>query len=248
MQTRIKKQIDTLVNLQDIENRKAVLVEGLDHISKQLEALDQQLEALRQTITEQQTLAQNAKTEYKSLDLDLQQNQTLIKKSQNRLTAVKNSREYQALLKETEDLKSANARIEEQMLACMNQQELSEKRLLELQQEEQTLAEAVERERAKIKIEKQERQVELQNLKQQWQTVASELSKDMMVKFERLKQQRQTKGVAIVPVENAVCRGCNVNLPPQAFNELKRYDSIKFCPNCQRMIYWIPPEAVSDDQ
>jgi len=35
-----------------------------------------------------------------------------------------------------------------------------------------------------------------------------------------------------------VCSGCNVNLPPQMYNEIQRFDRIRFCPNCQRIVYW----------
>ncbi|MGB2689080.1 MAG: C4-type zinc ribbon domain-containing protein, partial [Desulfobacterales bacterium] len=49
--------------------------------------------------------------------------------------------------------------------------------------------------------------------------------------------EQQQGGLAVVPVKDAVCHGCNVNLPPQLYNELFRYDSLKFCPNCHRVIY-----------
>ncbi|MEE9535799.1 MAG: C4-type zinc ribbon domain-containing protein, partial [Desulfobacterales bacterium] len=35
----------------------------------------------------------------------------------------------------------------------------------------------------------------------------------------------------------AVCQGCNVNIPPQLYNELQRFDTLMFCPHCQRIIY-----------
>ena len=243
MQARIKEQINTLVSLQEIESRKTGLTESLVRISNRLDELDRQLEALRETIAEEQRLALEAHKQYRSLEIDLQQNQTLIKKSQNRLALVKNSREYQALMKEVEDLKAANGRIEEQMLALMNQQEQSTEQLAQLQQEEKVLAAAVAQEKDHIQTEQHQHRQDMERLEAQWQAVAASLNLDMMNKFKRLKEQRQTRGIAIVPVENAVCRGCNVNLPPQAFNELKRCDSIKFCPNCQRMIYWKQPEA-----
>ena len=46
------------------------------------------------------------------------------------------------------------------------------------------------------------------------------------------------KIMAIAPVKDAVCRGCNLNIPPQMYNELQKGDDLRFCPNCQRMIYW----------
>jgi predicted nucleic acid-binding Zn-ribbon protein len=43
-----------------------------------------------------------------------------------------------------------------------------------------------------------------------------------------------------VPAVNSICNGCNVNIPPQMYNELQRCKSVKLCPNCQRIIYWLP--------
>jgi hypothetical protein len=47
-----------------------------------------------------------------------------------------------------------------------------------------------------------------------------------------------TRGTGIAPVLDSICLGCNMNIPPQMYNELQRFDSIKFCPHCQRIIYW----------
>ncbi|MBW2644346.1 MAG: hypothetical protein JRC89_13545 [Deltaproteobacteria bacterium] len=44
-------------------------------------------------------------------------------------------------------------------------------------------------------------------------------------------------GIAEKIVKDALCYGCNVNLPPQLYNELFLGNSLKFCPNCQRIIY-----------
>jgi len=29
-----------------------------------------------------------------------------------------------------------------------------------------------------------------------------------------------------------------MNIPPQMYNELQRYDSLKLCPFCNRILYW----------
>jgi len=42
----------------------------------------------------------------------------------------------------------------------------------------------------------------------------------------------------IVSVASGVCSGCNIMIPPQAYNDLQRGHQILSCPNCQRLIYW----------
>jgi uncharacterized protein len=39
-------------------------------------------------------------------------------------------------------------------------------------------------------------------------------------------------------VIGGVCQLCHINLPPQAFNEIKRGNSLMSCPNCHRIVYW----------
>ena len=42
----------------------------------------------------------------------------------------------------------------------------------------------------------------------------------------------------IVPVNEGVCSGCHIAIPPQVFIDLQRGSHIMSCPNCQRLMYW----------
>ena len=46
------------------------------------------------------------------------------------------------------------------------------------------------------------------------------------------------RGRAVVPAQGEICMGCYMNIPAQLFNELRRFDEIRFCPHCRRIIYW----------
>ncbi len=67
--------------------------------------------------------------------------------------------------------------------------------------------------------------------------VSNKIDPTLLEKYLILKERYQG-GLVIVPVQDAICRGCNVNLPPQLYNELHRCDTLRFCPNCHRIIYW----------
>ena len=41
---------------------------------------------------------------------------------------------------------------------------------------------------------------------------------------------RMRRGLAVVSVRNGTCTGCNMNLPPQLFNQLQRGTSLRGCP------------------
>ncbi|HFB84009.1 MAG TPA: hypothetical protein ENJ72_04385, partial [Thermodesulfatator sp.] len=38
-------------------------------------------------------------------------------------------------------------------------------------------------------------------------------------------------------VNDAICEGCHMNIPPQLYNELMRDNRLMECPLCQRIIY-----------
>ncbi|MBW2734063.1 MAG: hypothetical protein JRH20_16875, partial [Deltaproteobacteria bacterium] len=49
-------------------------------------------------------------------------------------------------------------------------------------------------------------------------------------------------GIGVVRAAEGACSGCHMRLPPQLYNILQRNETIEQCPNCQRIIYYIPEE------
>ena len=84
------------------------------------------------------------------------------------------------------------------------------------------------------------------------EVAAARVRPDVLKKYSAIRMRR---GLAMVPVNNGTCQGCNMNIPPQVFNQLQRGDSIELCGNCNRIIYWdkmmenpdgAPPNAGKD--
>lgn len=46
------------------------------------------------------------------------------------------------------------------------------------------------------------------------------------------------KGVAVAEAKKEVCQGCNMNIPPQLFVEIKSNEEILQCPQCHRILYF----------
>ena len=63
-----------------------------------------------------------------------------------------------------------------------------------------------------------------------------EVDKALMADYVQVK--RMVKNLAVVPVLQSVCQGCHRKIPPQMFIELQRSDQLKFCPHCDRLIFW----------
>ena len=45
-------------------------------------------------------------------------------------------------------------------------------------------------------------------------------------------------GIAVTEAKEEICQGCNMNIPPQLFVELKKNEEIMHCPQCRRILYF----------
>ncbi|MGH7892154.1 MAG: zinc ribbon domain-containing protein, partial [Thermodesulfobacteriota bacterium] len=64
--------------------------------------------------------------------------------------------------------------------------------------------------------------------------IASGLAPDILSIYERVKKRN---GFVLAVVRNEVCTGCNMNIPPQLFNEVLTLSRLIQCPNCQKFLY-----------
>jgi predicted nucleic acid-binding Zn-ribbon protein len=98
------------------------------------------------------------------------------------------------------------------------------------------LADSIKNDKLSINQEAEQGKKKLAELEAEQKEVSNMVEPELLKKYFLVKEQNQG-GPAVVPVKNAVCHGCNVNLPPQLYNELHTYETLKFCPNCHRIIY-----------
>jgi predicted nucleic acid-binding Zn-ribbon protein len=232
----MKNQIENLVKLQKVEIEYDRIASRLNDVSNRFEALDAGIRELRQVIDKEATQIRELKKKYREHESDVQVNISRIKKSQVKLNAVKTNREYQSMLKEIEKLKAMNSQIEDEMLECLELTERIEKGISARESEFKTCSGQVEIEKEDILRETEQGKKKLAQLDAELKEYYSMIEPGLLKRFIKIKEQNAGK-IAIVPVKDAVCQGCNLNLPPQMYNELYLGNALKFCPNCQRIIY-----------
>ena len=44
-------------------------------------------------------------------------------------------------------------------------------------------------------------------------------------------------GVAVTTARNELCSGCDMNIPPQLYVEIRKNEEILQCPQCRRILY-----------
>lgn len=232
----MKEQIKVLVKLQHLDTETVRIKSTLNDVSKKLENLDSSLKEIEQTIKDQESVLNELTKEYRDYESDVKMNLAKNKKSQERLRSVKTNKEYQSMLKEIEDVNSKNSSIEDKMIECLERMDQTEEIIAKKKDEYLLFSDRIKSEKENIEREAGINKKKLDELDMDRKNVSGLIDSQLFKKYLVIREQQQG-GLAVVPVKDAVCHGCNVNLPPQLYNELFRYDSLKFCPNCHRVIY-----------
>ena len=232
-----KEQIVALINLQMIEIETSYIKAKIGNVDQRLEKLDNRLRDFKQVIEKQESVLNELNQKYRDYETDVRMNLDAVKKSEAKLSSVKTNKEYQAFLKEIDDLKDKNSKLEDDMIEFLDQIEGAENTLNAKMAEYSELQVRLNNEKETIEKETEEGKRQLDDLDEQLKTVTAGIDADLLATYNHAKSL-QSNAVGIVAVADAVCQGCNMNIPPQMYNELQRGDSLKKCPNCDRIIYW----------
>jgi hypothetical protein len=232
----MKEQIKILVKLQHLDTETVRIKSTLNDVSKKLENLDSSLKEIEQTIKDQESVLSELKKQYRDYESEVKINLVKNQNGQEKLRLVKTNKEYQSLLKEIEAVKSKNSSIEDKMIECLDRMDETEEIIAKKQDEYLQFSDRIKSEKENIEHEAGINKKKLDEHDMDRKNISGLIDPQLLKKYLIIKEQHQG-GLAVVPVKDAVCYGCNVNLPPQLYNELFRCDSLKFCLNCHRIIY-----------
>ena len=230
-----KEQIDILVRLQKIELESNFINSQLGELPHRLEKIDEELRAFQGAIAEEENRLTELKKKYRTYESDAEMNLSRIKKSKEKLGAVKTNKEYQSSLKEIEDLEIINSKIEDDMIECLEKMDGTESEIDSKKKEYLQLSDRVKSEKDLLQQESDQAKESLARLDADRSSLTKTIDPELFKKYNMVKDL--VGNVAITAVKNAICQGCNVNIPPQLYNELQRFDTLMFCPHCQRIIY-----------
>ena len=232
----MKELIQQLIKLQEIDFRILAKRLFIDRVPGRICEQDEPLKLSRQNLEKMQLKSVALQKKKRDREKTLEDIQDKIKKMKARTSEIKTNKEYQAHLKEIESSEREIGKIEEETLLLMDELD----RGLRLQKAEEA---TVQQEVEKLEIVRKEldREVELHEkelagLKAERSGIVSLIDPDVYTTYMRL--LRSGGGVALSPAKNEVCGGCDMNMPPQLFVEVRKNEELLQCPQCQRILYY----------
>ena len=233
----VRDQIHKLIRLQGLETEIRNIRLVLGQVEERTRRLDAQLKEFSDAVESGKSLLQELNKGYRSLESELQPIQGRIDKSHEKQRAVKTNKEYQAGLKEIEDLRVIGSKIEDEMIAILDRIEQASATLKTHQARLEARAAEIRRDKECVLKEAEAARVRLERVEAEARQVVETVAAGVLVLYRRVKAAK-ADDLGVAAVHAATCRGCNVNIPPQMYNELQRNDRLKHCPNCDRIIYW----------
>ncbi len=231
----MKANISHLRELQAIDLKISILDKEIAAGSTEIDNRRISLEGHKDTIVQLSDKIAANEQRRRELEAELADEQVRIKDRQAKMMNVQTNREYQSILKETEDSKKANTQREEAVVLLMEQIEALTAQIEEenkiCAEDEKMLAEdiaAVEKKTSQFSAEKSK-------IMKAREGKISGLSASLLKKYTAIRDKRN--GLAIVPVIAGVCRGCFMNIPPQLYNDLMKEDKLISCPTCHRIMF-----------
>jgi hypothetical protein len=232
----LKEDLQLLIELQKSDSDAARIKIKKKELPERIAQLDETFQTLQKKMDDFRAHLEEMRKQYREKEDKLKKGQDGLKKAKERLESVKNNKEYQAILKEIDNIEKKNGDVESEIIALFDaiDKESGELKLREKEFTDQTgvyqndrnILEMELKSLDEIVLECQERNGRIKTF----------LAEDLIRKYEAIRNMH--KGVAVVSVWREVCNGCHMNIPPQMYNDLQKTTVLMSCPHCNRIIYW----------
>jgi hypothetical protein len=231
----VKDQIKLLIELQkhdariqELEGMKKVWPLKLEALGGDLKKVEELLERERKQLEETESWRRRQEEERKSQEADLI-------KAKQKSSLVKNAKEMMANERELEANRKASQSREEEVVKLVGAVETAKKSITQHEADVVALKEHVASEGATAQKQTAEIDGQIAGVRKLREQAAAAVNPQVLKRYSSIRMKR---GLALAPVKNGTCQGCNMNIPPQLFNTLQRGNSIEVCGSCHRIIYW----------
>ena len=240
----MKEQLSFLIELQEHDSTMGRIHIKKKELPEKIIKMDEEFAAFVTSVDEEKKKLDELNKRHKDKEEKLKRGMETLRKTKDRLLEVKTNKEYQAILKEIETIEKKNSEIEDEIIAAMEELDHVRNSLKTGEEELDAFRQQYERNKQKIGEELSLLDVELQACQERIRNVTGLIHERLLKRYEIIKGAKN--GLAVIFVWKEVCGGCHMNIPPQLYIELQKYEELLSCPNCNRIIYWRDQDKSSD--
>ncbi|XXT24434.1 C4-type zinc ribbon domain-containing protein [Sorangium sp. So ce429] len=235
----IREQIAFLEELSAIDSEIRRIDEQLDKQRGSLEGMRSELKRLEERLKgDRETLATMEKTR-SELVIEFRQMSNQIERSREKLQRSRNERESNAAQREIEELRKLHRDREEEIERLNSAAEGARTAIDHAEAKRVELSGAIDGSAPGTQASLASLEAERAQRAEARQQVVSRLP---VVLYRRYESIRTRRPVAIARTYDGTCLGCHLSVPPMMFQKMRRQEEFERCPNCARILYYMPPE------
>lgn len=222
----------------------------LDESREKVEAMDpliqkknQQIDKLKADLKGAKDALATHQVKKKQLEGEAEAKEKEVQKHQGELNSLKSNDAYKAMLAEIKTAKDDVVKIEDAILALMEEVEADDKRYKELEKKFKTDEAAVKAEIQNLESQKSAIQADLKSKQDARDEYAKTVPPPLLAQYNAIREKRGS--LAIVPMVNNTCSGCRMGFTQAKANEIRGAKSMVLCDSCTRIIYLPVEETAS---
>ncbi|MBI5187817.1 MAG: hypothetical protein HZA07_01915 [Nitrospirae bacterium] len=231
-------QLRRLIELQQIDSKILNKKCMMDEIPSKISEAEVPLKITQADLDKMKQSHESLEKKRRDKERQLEDINEKIKKLKARTAEIKTNKEYQAHLREIESAEKERYAIEDEILVAMEALDVSSNEVKAAEAKVISEKEKVDILKRKLDEETSEAKKELTMLKEKRAWIVDALDRDMYSQYMILFESGN--GLAVTEARGEICQGCNMNIPPQLFVEIKKNEEIIYCPQCYRILYYSP--------
>ena len=228
--------IQQIVKLQDIDSKLQEIEEMLGDLPGKVDNLKLQESELIKSVTDGKVRIKELELELNKFDSQMDDYNVKIDKHKDQLFLVTTNKQYDALQREIDHLKSELDEIETKSLEFTEEKEHLEKRVISEEENLENLSNDLIIRRKKLEVIMSESSKEKGKLELEKENKRLQIDSKTLSNYDLIQNARQ--GLSVVNVNGSACGGCGAFVPPQIISEVRAQKGTQTCDSCSRFLYW----------
>lgn len=231
----LAEQFKALERIQELDLR-------IDQLRKEKASQPSALKAMDETVAKARSAAASRQEGLDALEkvlraarAGLELNRDRLARSNQRLEGIQNANEFGAVNREIEQLNRQNKTLEEQAAKAEAELAAARAELEKLTARVEEASSAKESQASKLSGESGRMDSEIAELLAQRAGIAPAVEPRTLASYDRIRTARA--GLGFVPAIGGRCKGCNMMVPPQLYNEICKMTAVHACPSCHRILF-----------
>lgn len=207
--------------LRDIPARKEEIQSRLSRHRAVLEAAGQDLQATQARL--------------KELELEVASRRERIEKLRQQQFELKTNKEFKAMNSEITGVEKEIESYEERELGIMEEIDAVESVISAKQRALKSEEDLVAIDLKAMDDRSSKMAERLESTQSERQDLAVDVDPEWLARYDRIFENKRDR--ALVSIENGVCGGCHLKLPPQLYHDTQKPDAMVSCTYCGRLLY-----------